>query len=174
MHACSQRQRDPPQPPAPPSTLVERGGGKHNLVLRHGKRNSHSWSQFGQDVAIDALLRRRTGGFFVELGGFDGETGSNTLLFELLRGWDGLLIEAVPQSYAALRRKSRGCYMANTCVGSDSTLTFRVAGQISSADELASATHKARVWLPGCTCRSSSASAPPRAPCSTVARDDAS
>ena len=95
-------------------------------------------------------------------GASRGGKASGVKLFELRRGWDGLLIEAVPQSYAALRRKSRSCYMANTCVGSDSTLTFRVAGQISSADELASATHKARVWLPGCTCRSSCASAPPR------------
>jgi FkbM family methyltransferase len=64
-------------------------------------------SQAGQDAVVDRLLRGRTGGVFVDIGGFDGVTGSNTLFFEQFRGWTGLLAEPVPANHAraaALRR----------------------------------------------------------------------
>lgn len=64
-------------------------------------------SQAGQDVVVDRLLRGKTGGIFVDVGGYDGVTGSNTLYFEQFRGWQGLLVEPVPANHAravALRR----------------------------------------------------------------------
>lgn len=57
-------------------------------------------SQAGQDLVVDRLLKGRTGGVFVDVGGFDGVTGSNTLFFEQFRGWRGVLVEPVPASHA--------------------------------------------------------------------------
>ena len=38
-------------------------------------------------------------GFFVEAGGHDGYTGSNTYYLERRRGWRGVLVEAIPELY---------------------------------------------------------------------------
>ena len=53
-------------------------------------------SQAGQDVVVDRLLGGKRGGVFVDIGGYDGVTGSNTLFFEQYRDWSGVLIEPVP------------------------------------------------------------------------------
>lgn len=42
-------------------------------------------------------------GFFLELGGFDGLTETNTRFFEACLGWSGLLIEASPLSFEQLK-----------------------------------------------------------------------
>ena len=47
------------------------------------------------------------GGFFIEAGAFDGETISNTLHFELNRGWTGLLVEPDPVAFKVLKSKNR-------------------------------------------------------------------
>jgi FkbM family methyltransferase len=66
------------------------------------------FSQTGQDAWLEAnLFKGRRGGRFVEIGGFDGITGSTTLFFEMMRGWSGLLLEPAPAYFAeaeSLRR----------------------------------------------------------------------
>ncbi len=66
------------------------------------------FSQSGQDHFVDVVLtdgaRERV---FVEVGALDGVTGSNTLFFEMCRGWRGLLVEAVPDLADAARRHRR-------------------------------------------------------------------
>ncbi|WP_420857706.1 FkbM family methyltransferase [Marivivens marinus] len=57
-------------------------------------------SQAGQDMVIDGLLRQMAGGTFVDIGGYDGVTGSNTLFFEQRRGWTGVLVEPMPDQLA--------------------------------------------------------------------------
>jgi hypothetical protein len=42
------------------------------------KKGIISWSQYGQDQLIDKLLNQKRNGFFVEIGGYDGETFSNS------------------------------------------------------------------------------------------------
>ncbi|MEM6661020.1 MAG: FkbM family methyltransferase [Pseudomonadota bacterium] len=55
------------------------------------------FSQSGQDAFLDrSVFNGKRGGTFVEIGGYDGITGSNCLFFELIRGWSGLLIEPSP------------------------------------------------------------------------------
>ena len=63
--------------------------------------------QFKQATIVDELLGHKTDGFFIECGAYDGETFSNTLLFELKRNWTGLLIEPNRNSYSALQSKNR-------------------------------------------------------------------
>ena len=56
------------------------------------------------------------GGFFVECGAFNGEIESNSLFFERERAWKGLLIEADPNHYTALKGKNRKAFTSNTCL----------------------------------------------------------
>jgi len=53
-------------------------------------------SQAGQDQIVDRILGGKTGGTFVDVGAYDGVTGSNSLYFEKWRGWSGVLVEPVP------------------------------------------------------------------------------
>lgn len=53
-------------------------------------------SQAGQDQIVDRILGGKTGGTFVDVGAYDGITGSNSLYFEKWRGWTGILVEPVP------------------------------------------------------------------------------
>ena len=64
-------------------------------------------SQFGQDRFLDTwVFEGRRGGVFLDIGAYDGVTGSNTVLFERSRGWTGLLVEPspVPAAQAATAR----------------------------------------------------------------------
>jgi FkbM family methyltransferase len=67
------------------------------------------FSQSGQDEYLDRVVfNRARDGIFVEVGAYDGLDGSNTLFFEMCRGWRGLLVEASPdlQQIASSRRRS--------------------------------------------------------------------
>ncbi|MFK7944135.1 MAG: FkbM family methyltransferase [Paracoccaceae bacterium] len=64
-------------------------------------RRAEFFSQAGQDAFLDErVFGGKRNGVFVEIGGYDGLTGSNCLFFELLRGWTGLLIEPSPKFFA--------------------------------------------------------------------------
>jgi FkbM family methyltransferase len=55
------------------------------------------------DRKLDAILDR-DGGFFVEAGGHDGYTQSNTYYLERVRHWRGMLVEPMPEMAAQARR----------------------------------------------------------------------
>ncbi|WP_386679242.1 FkbM family methyltransferase [Loktanella sp. R86503] len=55
-------------------------------------------SQSGQDQAVERILQGKRGGVFVDIGAYDGLTGSNSLYFEKYLGWSGTLVEPVKQS----------------------------------------------------------------------------
>lgn len=57
-------------------------------------------SQAGQDAVVDRLFDGLRGGTFVDVGAYDGTSGSNTLFLEQMRGWSGILIEPVPRQCA--------------------------------------------------------------------------
>lgn len=73
-------------------------------------RREMFFSQAGQDAFLDErVFKGKREGTFVEVGGYDGITGSNCLFFELLRAWKGLLIEPSPTFFrkaAAFRRST--------------------------------------------------------------------
>ena len=52
-------------------------------------------SQAGQDFVIDQIMKHKRDGTFVDVGGYDGVTGSNTFFLETNRGWTGTLVEPV-------------------------------------------------------------------------------
>lgn len=55
------------------------------------------------DRKLDAIVDR-DGGFFVEAGGHDGYTQSNTYYLERFRGWRGMLVEPMAEMAAEARR----------------------------------------------------------------------
>ena len=55
----------------------------HNKKLNLYNKNKKDFSQIGQSKYIDSLLENKRNGFFIEAGGNDGESLSNTLFFEL-------------------------------------------------------------------------------------------
>jgi len=68
------------------------------------------FSQAGQDRFLETqIFRGKRGGAFAEIGGYDGITGSNTLFFEMMRGWVGVVVEPVARHHekAAGFRRAR-------------------------------------------------------------------
>ena len=60
--------------------------------------HSRYFSQAGQDRYLnERVFRSKRNGTFVEIGGYDGWTGSNCVFFEKVLGWTGLVVEASPQ-----------------------------------------------------------------------------
>jgi len=81
-------------------------------IETHFDRGQPYMSQAGQDRIVDRVLKQKTGGVFVDVGGYNGVKGSNTLFFELMRGWSGVLIEPSPTQLRQAER-ARSC----PCVG---------------------------------------------------------
>ena len=75
-----------------------------------------SWGQAGEDYAIYLrFFQWRVGynknsgrGFFVEMGGLDGVTFSNSFLYEQTLGWNGMLVEAQLDNFKIMQ-KTRPC-----------------------------------------------------------------
>ena len=86
----------------PPSTSAYNFSGIQGLEPRR-----LLLGQYGQLARVADLFKGKKGGFFIESGALNGEKLSNTLLFELELGWTGLLVEANPEAFAALRTKHR-------------------------------------------------------------------
>jgi len=55
-------------------------------------------SQYGEDVLLWKFFQQKREGFYVDIGAYDGVGFSNTYFFEAI-GWDGILVEPVPQFY---------------------------------------------------------------------------
>jgi FkbM family methyltransferase len=94
------------------------------LQRRRGQQPVYFSESFQDRFLHEALFHRRRGGIFVDIGAYDGVTGSNTLFFEKFRGWTGLCIEADADRYAALRG-TRGVPCLQTCIaGHDGVADF--------------------------------------------------
>lgn len=59
-------------------------------------------SQFGEDLLLWDLFRPKLDGFYIEVGAYDGKSLSVSWIFDAV-GWDGLLIEALPDRHAQAR-----------------------------------------------------------------------
>jgi len=64
-------------------------------------------SQFGEGQWLLDLLKFRESGLFVDIGGLDGLSGSNTRMFAN-KGWPGLIIEPNPVSFQMLAKEYAG------------------------------------------------------------------
>lgn len=83
-----------------------------------------TFSEFGQDEYVAALLGGMRHGFFVESGAYDGVRASNTLLLEREYEWQGLCIEANDGFYRRLAANRR-CTCLHVCLYTgDETVEF--------------------------------------------------
>lgn len=123
---------------------LKRGTGNYRLLPHF--QNLTSFSQYGQDKYIDEVLNNKRNGFFIEIGGYDGQSLSNTLFLERERGWTGLLIEANPYMLPLIMSVNRKCHVINSCLGQSQTnMTFTLAGPISSANNVINSRHMDRI-----------------------------
>jgi hypothetical protein len=112
-----------------------------NKNLNLINKNKTDFSQQGQSTYMDSLLGGKRNGFFIEAGGYDGETYSNTLFFELERNWTGILIEPIPREYQKLLSKNRKIYTINACIADNKPIVakFRLfyvlSGRISEMSD---------------------------------------
>jgi FkbM family methyltransferase len=95
-------------------------------------------SQAGQDLWVYGnVFNEKKGGYFVDLGAYDGVHISNTFILESRYGWGGLLIEANPQTFSELQQ-NRTATCLNACVSATrESVLFRcnhVLGGIVSHD----------------------------------------
>lgn len=98
--------------------------GKMPRIVRHffemipaqQYRDSFAFHQL--DKRLEPYLGKRRG-FFVEAGANDGVNQSNTLYFEKYLGWNGLLIEPVPDLYLECKRKRPNCLVKNCALVGD-------------------------------------------------------
>ena len=94
-------------------------------------------SQFGEDILILELLGWPRQGSFVEVGGYDGLTNSVSSALEQL-GWQGLLVEPVPELFAkakASRPRARVVHAAVGKRGSKGTAKLRHFEGDAQSDE---------------------------------------
>lgn len=81
-------------------------------------------SQAGQDVVVDRIFNGKRDGTFVDIGGYDGTTGSNTLFLEFWRGWTGVLVEPVPSQLAKAKEVRRCPCLDLAVAGGDGEAEF--------------------------------------------------
>jgi FkbM family methyltransferase len=80
-------------------------------------RNKQYFSQSGQDKIIhETFFKDYTSGFFLELGAYDGISGSNCLFYEKFKNWDGIAIEASETQFVKLE-KNRSCKTLKAVIG---------------------------------------------------------
>jgi FkbM family methyltransferase len=73
------------------------------IVERTGSMRCSHPALHEMDRKLDAIIDR-DGGFFVEAGGHDGYTQSNTYYLERFRDWHGILVEPMREMAAEARR----------------------------------------------------------------------
>jgi FkbM family methyltransferase len=78
--------------------------------MSHPPQSSVSYSQFREDALLARLFTAATG-TCLEVGAYDGATGSTTLAFED-RGWTAILVEPLPELAARARARRRGSVFA--------------------------------------------------------------
>lgn len=62
----------------------------------------NSYSQINQDIQVLNFYKCKRGGFFLDIGAWDGITSSNSALLEKEYDWSGICVEANPQDYNKL------------------------------------------------------------------------
>lgn len=83
-------------------------------------------AQFGEDRILYDLFEKKRDGVCVEVGGYDGITGSNTYFFEKL-GWKCLIVEPMPD-YCKKIKSVRKCEVAEIAASdTKEEVTFYVA-----------------------------------------------
>ena len=86
-------------------------------LLRNSKLHLQKYPGANEIDAKIASYLDYSNGFYVELGAADGVGFSNTLYFELHKGWTGILIEPSPNNFLKCleNRSDRNAFFCNAC-----------------------------------------------------------
>ena len=71
--------------------------------------------QEGQPIKVnDQIFKDKIkNGFYIEAGAYDGEMWSNSLFYEVEKGWNGLLVEAHPEAFGKMKKRVRNIRIKN-------------------------------------------------------------
>merc|ERR1719401_1538815 len=115
-------------------SLISRRFRHHLSGLRTGEKyvpgSDGTYSQNYQDKWIAAVARRhgwdKPGGFFLDLGAFDGLKCSNSALIEKSFGWKGVCVEPrpVPEAFS-----SRNCLLVTRAMSQETGRKVRFFGK---------------------------------------------
>jgi FkbM family methyltransferase len=89
--------------------------------------------EYSQDRIAYLYFKRKTDGFFIDIGAHDGISGNNTYIFEQI-GWKGICIEPQPDIFRQLQ-KNRKCDIYNAAIYTQSSDGLEFA-KINNADFL--------------------------------------
>lgn len=79
-------------------------------------KSKEYFSQYGQDAFLDkSVFKKKTRGFFIDIGANDGITYSNTYFFEKYRNWKGICIEPHPDAFTKLQ-SNRNSILIKACI----------------------------------------------------------
>jgi FkbM family methyltransferase len=101
----------------------------------YSKLLNKSSSQWSQDIFVMYVTGLQQGGKYLEIGGADGFTHSNTISLEKYFGWSGTLVEPDPEQFEILRSVRSGNTLINAAIspaGVGATLELRQVGQLSA------------------------------------------
>lgn len=85
------------------------------------------------ETKLDVLFKFKTNGFYIELGGFDGLTQSNTAFFEFNRNWSGILIEPSINAFEKCRTNRPNSIVLNYCCVSNEYNDKKIKGDFDSS-----------------------------------------
>ncbi len=91
-------------------------------------------SQVGQDRWVCEFFNYKRGGYFLDIGAFDGKEISNTYYLEKELGWNGICVEAGQNNYSKLIQ-NRNCYVLNKAIyGSNGLVKFNENWTVGKID----------------------------------------
>lgn len=103
----------------------------------YGKNWKLSASQWSQDMFVMYALNSRRDGLFLEIGGADGFTHSNTYALEKHLGWRGTLVEPDPYQFKILEQARSGNSLLHAAIspnGGSESFRLRRVGQLSALE----------------------------------------
>lgn len=128
--------------------LAAKYASQSDLLIDHfmsfyARNYDKGMSQWSQDIFVMFVLQEKQRGRYLEIGGANGVTHSNTLSLRDKAGWRGVLVEPHPLQFSALKRfrgYSDEVYsFAVTVGGQESTRLLIDMGQLSALDGLGGA-----------------------------------
>jgi len=94
-------------------------------------------AQFNEDDLLNRIFAGLPDGVCLEVGAFDGYTGSATYAFEQ-RGWTAVLVEPLPEMASAIQTRRKGPFFNVAAGSADGDITFSRARHDPAVSSIAS------------------------------------
>ena len=106
-----------------------------NFIIRplvdYGGHLPRSLSDRGQDTWVLEIFERKRGGFFLDIGGADGFSESNTYILERVYDWAGICVEPNPSLFALLSARRKCTCVQEIIDQNEAEVEFVLSGQES-------------------------------------------